>query len=418
MRTKIALSVFLTIALSYFNVDVIPLDIPLKYSSLPTYYSTYETLDRDLFIRNQGTANTCWAFAANSLLEIHLLKNHGILHNFSETHMIENSPIPTDALSGGRFNIAMGYYLNRLGPIDENGLQNYYVKSYVEANNDMNLTKQLIQKHGAVVTSIFYDLSRSGFFSEDTSSYYNPSKSNPITHDVILIGWDDYYDRNNFRNKPMKNGAFIAQNSFGNDWGEHGLFYISYEDVHVLDTNYAIDSVESITANSNIYYYDETGVTHFEGFPEVEEIYGINNFIARVIGSDQVEYLTDIGIYTSEPDTTVTLFADTQKFDPNSVELEVPLGQIVFNLPGYHRFELETPLELIGGAPFYIGAKVRGSGPFVFPIEAPYPGMDYEVFASENEGFIGSGLSPSEYYSIYEFRNQGSLAIRAYTVTK
>ncbi|MCD4713695.1 MAG: hypothetical protein K8R73_10475 [Clostridiales bacterium] len=418
MRTKIALSVFLTIALSYFNVDIIPLDTPLKYSSLPTFYSTYETLDRDLFIRNQGTANTCWAFAANSLLEIYLLKNHGTLENFSETHMIENSPIPTSALSGGRFNIAMGYFLNRIGPVDETGIQNYYVKSYVQANDDMNLTKQLIKKHGAVVTSIFYDISRSGFFSEDTSSYFNPSRSNPITHDVILIGWDDYYDRNNFRSKPQRNGAFIAQNSFGNDWGQHGLFYISYEDVHVLDTNYAIDSVEPMTQNSNVYFYDETGVTHFEGFPEVEEIYGINNFISSYTGTDQVEYLTGIGIYTSEPDTNVTLFADATKFDPKNTDLNVPVGQITFDLPGYHRFDLETPFELIGGAPFYIGAKVSGSGPFVFPIEAPYPGMDYEVFASENEGYIGSNFSSGEYYSIFEFRNQGSLAIRAYTVTK
>lgn len=418
MRTKIVLSVFLTIALSYFNVDIIPLDTPLKYSSLPTFYSTYETLDRDLFIRNQGTANTCWAFAANSLLEIYLLKNHGTLENFSETHMIENSPIPTSALSGGRFNIAMGYFLNRIGPVDETGIQNYYVKSYVQANDDMNLTKQLIKKHGAVVTSIFYDISRSGFFSEDTSSYFNPSRSNPITHDVILIGWDDYYDRNNFRGKPQRNGAFIAQNSFGNDWGQHGLFYISYEDVHVLDTNYAIDSVEPMTQNSNVYFYDETGVTHFEGFPEVEEIYGINNFISSYTGTDQVEYLTGIGIYTSEPDTNVTLFADTTKFDPKNTGLNVPVGQITFDLPGYHRFDLETPFELIGGAPFYIGAKVSGSGPFVFPIEAPYPGMDYEVFASENEGYIGSNFSTGEYYSIFEFRNQGSLAIRAYTVTK
>ncbi|MDW7661018.1 MAG: lectin like domain-containing protein [Bacillota bacterium] len=418
MRTKIALSVFLTIALSYFNIDVIPLDTPLKYSSLPTFYSTYETLDRDLFIRNQGTANTCWAFAANSLLEIYLLKNHGTLENFSETHMIENSPIPTSALSGGRFNIAMGYFLNRLGPIDENGIQNYYVKSYVQANDDMNLTKQLIKKHGAVVTSIFYDISRSGFFSEDTSSYFNPSRSNPITHDVILIGWDDYYDRNNFRSKPQRNGAFIAQNSFGNDWGQHGLFYISYEDVHVLDTNYAIDSIEPMTQNSKVYFYDETGVTHFEGFPEIEEIYGINNFVSSYTGTDQVEYLTGIGIYTSEPDTNVTLFADATKFDPKNTDLNVQVGQTTFDLPGYHRYDLETPLELIGGAPFYIGAKVSGSGPFVFPIEAPYPGMDYEVFASENEGYIGSNFSTGEYYSIFEFRNQGSLAIRAYTVTK
>lgn len=418
MRTKIVMSVFLTLALSYFNIAVIPINTPLKYSSLPTYYSTYESLDRNLFIRNQGNANTCWAFAANSLSEIHLLKIHGVHENFSEKHMIENSPVPTDALSGGRFNIAMGYFLNRLGPVGEDGNQNYSVKSYVYANDDMNMTKQLIKKHGAVVTSIFYDLSRTGFFNEDTASYYNPSKSNPITHDVILIGWDDYYDRNNFRSKPKNNGAFIAQNSFGSDWGHHGLFYISYDDVHVLDTNYAIDSVEYKSEKSNVYYYDETGVTHFEGFPEAEEIYGINNFTANGTRPGQSEYLTGIGIYTSEPNTKVTFYAEAIKFDPLSVELKAPLGQTVFKLPGYHRFDLEIPFKLIDGSPFYIGAKVRGSGPFVFPIEAPYPGMDYEVIASEDEGYLGSRTMPSDFLPIFKFRNQSSLAIRAYTESK
>jgi hypothetical protein len=44
--------------------------------------------------------------------------------------------------------------------------------------------------------------------------------------------------------------------------------------------------------------------------------------------------------------------------------------------------------------------------------------MDYEVSASENEGYLGSGTLPGDFLPIFKFRNQSSLAIRAYTANQ
>ena len=69
-------------------------------------------------------------------------------------------------------------------------------------------------------------------------TYYNPytyAYSYPgsagVNHAITLIGWDDNYSRENFNSASnvTSNGAWIARNSWGDDWGEAGYFYISYE---------------------------------------------------------------------------------------------------------------------------------------------------------------------------------------------
>ena len=84
-------------------------------------------------------------------------------------------------------------------------------------------------------------------------TYYNPytyAYSYPgsagVNHAVTLIGWDDNYSRENFNSASnvTSNGAWIARNSWGDDWGEAGYFYISYEN----KCNYNIVAAEATTS--------------------------------------------------------------------------------------------------------------------------------------------------------------------------
>ena len=60
-------------------------------------------------------------------------------------------------------------------------------------------------------------------------------------HTVTIVGWDDNYDKNKINAKnsegeivhPSSNGAYLALNSWGEEWGENGYFWISYEDAYV-----------------------------------------------------------------------------------------------------------------------------------------------------------------------------------------
>ena len=52
-------------------------------------------------------------------------------------------------------------------------------------------------------------------------------------HGVSIVGWDDNYSKSNFLVEPEHDGAFIVLNSWGDDWGDDGYFYISYDDDNI-----------------------------------------------------------------------------------------------------------------------------------------------------------------------------------------
>ena len=66
-----------------------------------------------------------------------------------------------------------------------------------------------------------------------TSKYYNKEKAaycyigeEKPNHDIVIIGWDDNYPKENFLADIESNGAFICQSSWGDKFGENGIFYV------------------------------------------------------------------------------------------------------------------------------------------------------------------------------------------------
>lgn len=103
--------------------------------------------------------------------------------------------------------------------------------------------KKFILKNGGLVCSIctegFKDanISDEGLYEGTPTSdrkvcYYTGNKGS--NHVVLIIGWDDNFSKDNFPedNRPQKDGAYIVLNSWGSEWGENGVFYLSYEDIY------------------------------------------------------------------------------------------------------------------------------------------------------------------------------------------
>lgn len=379
-------------------------------SKLPTVFNTYDTLDATKLIRNQGTAATCWAFAANSMFEIAIAKQSNVYNDFSETHLIQYTSIPSTIESGGNFQASRIYYQNLFGPVDESSTLTtvvstpYRLTGYVEINSDLNATKRAIFDYGSVLASIYLNETDEWVYSKENTAYYNDSLDRERTHELILVGWDDSYGKENFISTPKNDGAFIAQNSFGNSWGNNGFIYISYEDVHLLNEVYAITQFKSQPIQQTLYAYDETGITHFESFGDSNNAIGINTF--KIKGN---ETLKNIGLYTAEDNMSVEIYYATGRFNQ---KLSPVKYQITIEKKGYHVIDLPLALQLNDSSYFWIGTLFKGTTPFVVPIEAPFPGVTYPITSNAGESFIGNG---DVFYDLILFRKNASIALRAFT---
>ena len=244
----------------------------------------------DVQVENQGNYGLCWDFASTKSLETYLSINENANQDFSELHadyMESNEFGGKRALhEGGTFSTYIDY-LSKYGPVMEEdvpyhavyGKDDYYYlrglekEAYVgdiiefptinkEYDNDFNITyynddeeisedtvqnirnkiKKHIMENGGLYTSIvgpsWSAIVQNGktyeVWDKESNIMCMRARTTP-DHAVTIIGWDDNFSADNYtrEQKPKNNGAYIALNSWGNDWGDNGVFYISYEDRYV-----------------------------------------------------------------------------------------------------------------------------------------------------------------------------------------
>ena len=227
-------------------------------------------------VENQQSHGLCWAFSSLNALESYLaIKNLGD-YDFSEMHLdyMESNLLYgyREIHSGGNFAIFEDY-LRNFGVVLENQVP-YRLDNYPESEyknfinikkateviktidfpsfykNDLNdyteeqakefrdTVKKHIMTNGGLYTIIAAPDRGTKYFNPNTSaqcfkngSYEDISRG---FHAVTIIGWDDNFSKNNFQDmKPDNDGAYIALNSWGSEWGQNGYFYISYEDMYV-----------------------------------------------------------------------------------------------------------------------------------------------------------------------------------------
>ena len=194
-------------------------------------------------VKNQNDGGNCWAFASLSTLESCLLKiNSSNTFDFSEENMkntiarFSDYGLNTFTNGGGNFLTVSGYLSSWLGPVNETldvycptsslspifdselHIQNIY---YVPKNVDS--IKEAVFKYGAVFYGFLYNSSYLNGASYNCNNYTGGG------HAVSIVGWDDNYSSDNFNHKPHRNGAWICKNSWGENTGDNGYLYISYE---------------------------------------------------------------------------------------------------------------------------------------------------------------------------------------------
>ena len=243
-------------------------------------------------VRNQGLYGLCWDFASMKSLETYLALNGYGDFDFSELHVdyIESDEFGNSRKlhDGGNFSDFKEYLMYNYGPVFESEVpysENYSIDEYDNllnmeqrafvgetvdfpylTKNPQNVNykpelwgdfrkkvKEHIMKNGSLYCGIISPQSQifnyehfALYFSGDWSILQNGRSDG---HAVSIIGWDDNYSKENFNEdmRPEHDGAYIAVNSWGDSWGDNGVFYISYEDYCVEENLCGI-----ISASTNI----------------------------------------------------------------------------------------------------------------------------------------------------------------------
>ncbi|MBR1610884.1 MAG: Ig-like domain repeat protein, partial [Methanobrevibacter sp.] len=352
--------------------------LPSRYSLIEEGYVTP--------IRDQQAGGNCWAFAGIAALESCIYKATGKSIDLSEENVKNLIELYSaygwkeDTNEGGHSEMTWGNLISWIGPVLEDDdkyddystlstlldavmhVQNvYYMPARANAL-DNDAIKKAIMDYGAISVLMYADFNSPLNFDEKTASYFlATSTKGYANHAVTVVGWDDNYDRDNFPMGSMadSNGAWIVKNSWGEDWGDDGYFYVSYYDPVVFEVGsknvaYTFILNDTVRYNRN-YQYDIGGMTDFL-YPEGNNktVYYKNTFTA--IGNDILSAVSTI--FEDECDFELQIFIND----------ELKLTQKGHSFAGYATIALSKEFQLNTGDKFTVQFKLTNDAGASFPI--------------------------------------------------
>lgn len=311
-----------------------------------------------------------------------------------------------------------------------------------------------IMNYGALTTGIYW----SGLNCEDDKNYYYSGwdyateelEENSVTglknmlsekhyqnHEVVVVGWDDDYSRENFRYYidssaryvigydpeseatcsvpiratasdaegigkedlldyllPERDGAWIIRNSWGTGSGDDGYYYVSYCDKQLFgsDNTWAYTATET-TGNYNKLY-------EVTSLPYTRE----NNWVT------EADYLMESTVFTADEDGADALKAVNFALVNNNVHYEIAVNQgedigkgwledHVYAsgsklYAGYYTVRLDKAVILEPGEPFEIILKIQGDGNE--PLTIPFVTNGYYIANIPQEDGICRLYDPAE----------------------
>lgn len=340
---------------------VLPEDVPVDNTlpigmadvrgSLP---AEYDARNENLVpaVRNQNPYGTCWCFSSLACLEINLIKNgladRGV--DLSEFHLAFWSnysapdPLGNDGGAkswydanqaggmtyldrGGNQTMTASALMNWKGAVNEGlvtesmavegldtedqdlayGHNTYYMSNWFQIpTTDQAEMKAAILEYGAIGISYFHD---NQYYNTSTAAEYCPVVTN-TNHAVTIVGWDDFFKKENFKTTPANDGAWLVRNSWSSRWGEQGYFWLSYEDQTIYETAYAFEGKKSDVFDNN-YQYDHAIYSTYRALTQVANVYK-----AKANGN-RMEELGGVGISLYNAGVNYSLQIYTNLTDPN-----------------------------------------------------------------------------------------------------
>lgn len=387
---------------------------------LPAQYD-YRQVGRASRVKNQGENGTCWSFASLAALETSARPRWN--RSYSADHMSLHNSFSLKQEEGGEYTMSMAYLLAWQGPVWESedpygdgyspdGLEArlHVTEMQIPPSKDYEAIKRAVFLYGGVQSSLYSSMVNG----ESRSVYYNPDEyaycyigSQLPNHDVVIVGWDDQYPKENFQIEVEGDGAFLCMNSWGEAFGDGGYFYVSYYDKYIGETNLVYTKAKKVDPDERLYQTDLCGWVGQIGYSR-ETAYGANVYAAQ-----REEILEAVGFYATGQDTSYEIYVDTVVDDPKEMKHRMLAAKGTVRNSGYYTISLDEEVILKAGQRFAVILKVTTPGA-VHPLAIEYQADDAtrEADLTDGEGYISA---TGQRWESTETVHGCNLCLKAYT---
>ncbi|MCF0129433.1 MAG: cell surface protein [Pseudobutyrivibrio sp.] len=388
-------------------------DVFMSYQQQASLPRTFDLrkIRRISFIRDQGSSSACWACASLEALESSLKPFAD--YKFSVDKMVKDNSFDLETVEGGKFTMALAYLLAWQGPVEEYESETavHLQEAHFYDADDVEDIKRAVYKDGGVSTSIYAsalnsNITQSANYNKSTNSYCYLGSNKP-NHEVVIVGWDDDYPAEMFKSNVPGDGAFICQNSWGDRFGEDGVFYISYYDSNIGKQAVSYSRVDELGRYDNIYQSDLCGWVGQMGYGK-NWVYGANTYTA--LGSEEVRAA---GFYALKDNTNYQLFFVNDYENTGSLARRTLVAEGSLKDAGYYTIEFTTPAQVKKGEDFAVVLYINTPGTNT-PMALEYVSdeMTRNVDITDGKGFISNnGLD----WECVEDVTKANLCLKAYS---
>lgn len=357
-----------------------------SYSDLKKFDLRYDLGINYVSTVKEQPNGTCWMYSTCALMESNLLmtgnwaaageegepdlseQHMSWWFGFNEFYNADADPVTGDGLvlhlQGGYF-LNAAYMLRGEGAVRQTDADDFYepperyseyYHRYYPRNvewfsmdyelNGIETIKQKVVEFGAAGVT----LKHTSYDPFTYIHYQSPEDPTYFSHGVSIIGWDD----DKITQAAEGPGAWYCKNSWGEDFGFDGFYWVSYYDKHACRSMSGAVSFQDVEEMKydEVYYHDYHGYSSV--LPGINEAF--NAFTVRESGR-----LSAVSFFNAvnDVDYTVKIYSDFTGGELTGLISETS-GHIDFK--GYHTIDLVDPPVLYQGNTFYIYLDLSDGG--------------------------------------------------------